>query len=251
VNRRLLAALALIATSCAQTAGPVRTRLELDVTRRELSAPPRSVLVLSPAALRTALGSEQAARLGELSTSEAPTEWLERALFEAGWDPVPRGNLARLVKEHATAIAIREVLARPDASLDGMADVLGPAGPADVVLVVKSWRAGWAPVREARLGTRQLCAASSELALELRARDGRVLWTGRGMARASDTADLGMTSRLGSVSLTDPERSCVGEVESGCASCPLSGSAVAAAEQARTLASALVAEVSAAGRVSR
>jgi hypothetical protein len=143
----------------------------------------------------------------------AAADALSWALFEAGWEPLSRAQLASVITSHRTAVALR-ALAPDRATLLQAAGVVGPASRADRVLVVRGWRSAWAPAAAA--GAWTLCAASVELDVGAYDRTGALLWEGSAGSRSSDAGELSMTIEGGRPVLADPTRACAAR---GCGEC--------------------------------
>ncbi len=133
MRRTLSLAVLLVSSGCVTTVTAARTQPDLETTGRAVARPATpAVLVLSP----SALADVGAPAPGQPAPFVAPTAALERALFEANWNPVAKPALTRLVTTHKVALALRDASGRDGYRLIDAAGALGPAAPADVVLLV-------------------------------------------------------------------------------------------------------------------
>jgi len=218
MRRSLLLASALAALTsagCASTVTAQRTRPDLETTGRALARPAtRGILVLSPSTLADVNVEWAVPRAAGFAV---PTAAVERALFDAGWDPVARPALQKLVTTHKTALAIRETTGRDGAQLVDLAGLLGPASTADVTLLVNGWSTAWEPVPGGRSSLAQLCTVATEVRVSLHDRTGRLLWDARARGRSTDLLDLTMVDR--SLELSHPQYACASR-QASCGDCP-------------------------------
>jgi hypothetical protein len=239
----ILASLALL-TSCATTLTAAVTTPSLDSSARGLpSLPTRSVLVVSaatflqvspdlvfnPCLSSTAAGSRAygagcpPAPLAELASA---TALIERALFEAGWEPVTQAAAARVITSSRVAVGLRSLLSRGQASLLEGTLVVGPATSADLLLVVSDWWTSFDGAGQQGPGTAKLCPLSGVLGLEAYGRTGALLWRGQVTVQ---TTDLRPVSRTGS-EVSPAGFACV--ATQSCAECTSSQQVSPAAVQA-------------------
>ncbi len=223
--RRSLVALLLLASACATTLRAPRTTSEVEATSRPLPPlPSKAILVVASSTFPTA-GVEAPQGALRSDASDLPTAdpgpvvtTLERSLFEAGWTPTSPAVLARAVSTHRTAVAVRELASRGHASLLEAALLVLPSTGADSVLVVKDWRLGWSREASAQADGRTLNPLSAELEAALYDRTGTLLWQATVKVKATDVADLSMTSRWRSATADQPTFACLGPgQESDCA----------------------------------
>lgn len=220
-----LAAVFALLPACATTSVVARTRPEVESSHRALPPlPSRSVLVLGRATL------------GGPGQDGAPLAALERGLFDAGWDPMPKAALDRLLGSHRVAVALAEALDRTAPTALDLAAVLGPASTADSLLVVRAWRVGWAPAQGS--GRARVCVLRGTLDASLHDRSGRLLWEAVASVRTSDLQDLTVTERPGAVELSHPGLTCVSA--EGCQACAAPADAAVLAALAGQGAAALL-----------
>ncbi len=217
MRRSFLSIVALLGiTGCAHTITAARTRPEIETTARPVAKPSsRSILVISPSALADVNVEWAVPRAPGFSL---PTAAVEHALFEAGWDPVPKPELQKLVVIHKTAVGLREVTGREGTKLVDLAATLGAVSPAEVTLLVNEWRLGWEPVPNGRWRVAQLCTLTTDLAVSLHDRNGRLLWDGHAHGRSTDLYDLTMVDR-GSIELSNSQVGCAAK-DASCGGCP-------------------------------
>jgi hypothetical protein len=213
-----LAFLSLIGCVGAVTAA--RTRPEVETTGRAVpKTATRSVLVLSPTVLAD-VGVESALPLRDLFA--APTAAMERELFEAGWNPIDKPAIVKLVTTHKVALNIRQVTGREGAALIDIAGTLGPASTADTVLLVSGWRTSWQPVMIDRRDygyAAHLCTLAAELHVSLHDRGGRLLWEATSRGRATDMYDLTIVGNGGTADVSHPQYACASR-DGNCSDCP-------------------------------
>jgi hypothetical protein len=219
MRRTLALAVLLVSAGCATSITAARTKPDLETTGRAVARPAtRSVLVLSP----SALADVGVPAPGQPAPFVAPTAALERALFEASWNPVAKPALSRLVTTHKVALALRDVSGRDGYRLVDAAGTLGPASTADVVLLVNEWKLAWRPVPNARTPLAQLCSLTGELDVSLLDRAGAFLWGGKATGRSTDLFDLTMVDRSGRAELAElshPQYACASR-DASCGDCP-------------------------------
>lgn len=215
--RRSLLLLSVVAlTGCASALTAQRTRPDLETTGRALARPAtKGILVLSPSTLADVNVEWAAPRAAGFAV---PTAAVERALFDAGWDPVPKPALQKMVLGHKTALSIRETTGREGTQLVDLAGLLGPVSPADVTLLVTGWSTAWEPVPNGRSGLAQLCTLATEVRVSLHDRTGRLLWDARARGRSTDLLDITMVDRS-AVELSHPQYACASR-QGSCGDCP-------------------------------
>lgn len=215
-----LVVLAFSALSCVGAVTAARTQPEVQATNRAVPrAATRAVMVLSPSVLAD-LGVESAA--SARPQYEPATAAVERELFDAGWNPVPKPVLVQLVTSHKVALNVREVTGRPGSTLVDVAGTLGPASTADSVLLVKGWRTMWLPVLHGRADAThmtRLCALSAELNVSYHDRSGRLLWEATVRGKATDLYDITVVGVSGTRELSHPEYACASATDA-CSDCP-------------------------------
>jgi hypothetical protein len=223
--RLFVAVLALLTSACATTHWAPRTIPVVDGTTRAL--PPlssKSVLVVGPSTFQ-----QVSADIGFWGASTFPSDLpsanpepvaltLERELFEAGWTPLSQATIAKLLANHRTAVAIRELAVRGRPSLLEAALVLLPDSGADSVVLIRAWRLGWGRVPSIATEKYQLCPLTAELDVALYDRTGTLLWQGLAKTGASDFNDLSMTTKWREVQVGNPSYAVASE--NGCAACP-------------------------------
>lgn len=221
--RRLFpfAVLILLATiGCVGAVTAARTQPEIQATSRAVPRPAtRAVMVLSPSVLAD-LGVESA--VPARGQYEPPTGAVERALFDAGWNPVSKPALVQLATSHKVALSLREVTGRSGSTLVDVAGTLGPASTADGVLLVNGWQTRWLPVLHGRSDAAymtHLCALTGELEVSYHDRSGRRLWEATVRGRATDLYDLTVVGASGTREVSHPGFACA-SANDACSDCP-------------------------------
>ncbi len=228
---RLTALLGLLLAGCASTLHAPRTQPEATASRRTWPAPAtKHLLILSPSLLAELTGGATfdgapppaadldgllSARPGDLALATAA---VERAAFDAGWTPISRPGVARLATGHQAAMALRELSARGNATLDEAAVILARGAEAELTLLVRSWTLGWRPRPVVATSSHGLCPAGGELELSLHDKGGRMVWRSRARTAMTDVADLSLVERWGSATTAPPGTACA--VAGPCGGCP-------------------------------
>jgi hypothetical protein len=150
---------------------------------------------------------------------------LERQLFDAGWDPVSKAQLAQLITRHQVAKTLRTMRDRSKATyLDAAASVLA-SSTADALLLIRDWRTSWSSQAGAVFDKWQLCPLAAELDLALFDRTGKLVWQGVTRTRSTDFLDLTLSVKAGSADTNYPSFACV--TSESCRACTTAARPVA------------------------
>ena len=206
----VLLALAGCATG---SVGAPRTLPFIETTSRvQAQAPTKAVLVVGSSTFQE-IDAELAFGVMEGYVVSA----LERQLFEAGWDPVSKAQLAQLITRHQVAKSLRTMRDRSKATyLDAAASILA-SSTADAVLIVRGWRTSWSSQAGAVFDKWQLCPLAAELDLALFDRNGKLVWQGVARTRSTDFLDLTLSVKSGSAETNYPSFACV--TSESCGAC--------------------------------
>lgn len=140
---------------------------------------------------------------------------MEHALFAAGWEPITRVALRRLVAAMPLAIPL-DPSAEPGRIW--LEDALGVAGRIDGVVHLQGWSVRWSGAPALRLNGKRVCALVARLQVEVHDAAGRLAWHGRVLARSTDLGELRARARGGRVTVSQPMLACV--TDGPCSSCP-------------------------------
>ena len=212
-------AVAVIALSACATGsvGAPRTQPSVDATSR--TRPPvasKVVLVVGPSTFQE-IDADLAFGVMDGSAISA----VERQLFEAGWDPVSRAALSKLLAGHQLAKTLRAIQDRSKATyLDAAASIVA-SSTADALVLVRDWHAAWSPQSAATFDKWKLCPLAAELDVAVFDRGGRLVWQGAARTRSTDILDLTLSVRSGSAETNYPEFACV--TDQTCSTCSSAG----------------------------
>jgi hypothetical protein len=217
MRNMLIAVAVLNVAGCTTTLSAGRTRATVNATLRQV--PPlasRAIIVLSPSVLSDVATSDAAPP--DAPGFAALTASMERELFDAGWDPLPRTALARMLSSHHIAVAIRDTLPRTADGLLDTATILGPASTADAILIARRWHPGWAPAPDVQAADGGLCVLVASAHVSVHDRAARLLWDAHVTVRSTDLYDIALIRRWGTEAPSDIDLACAGA--GGCERCP-------------------------------
>jgi hypothetical protein len=241
--RRSLVPMIVAALCLAACVGPLtlaRTQPSVDSSGRAVpKAASHTILFLSPSVLAD-VGVVTAAPQQQFFA--IPTAVVEKELFGAGWDPVPRPAVVKTFTTHKVALSIRDVTGREGSNLVDVIGSIAPASPADLVFLLNGWQTSWEPMGWSRDDGTRICVLAADMDASLHDRTGKLLWRARAHGRGSDLVDIAVVDHP-EVHVNQPQWACASRDE--CKSCPSSVTDETMRTMAAHLAKVLVKDLSA------